>query len=62
MDRGLDIQGIKVFSLYDRIIDPLNREDIDINLLINKPNVNQTILNQLRSFSIKYLKKNLGLF
>ena len=52
----------KVFSLYDRIIDPLNRENIDINLLINKPNVNQTVLNQLRSFSIKYLKKNLGLF
>ena len=52
----------KVFSLYDRIIDPLKRANIDINLLINKPNVNQTLLNQLRSFSINYLKKNLGLF
>ena len=52
----------EVFSLYDRIIDPLSRRNIDINLLINKPNVNQTILNQLRSLSINYLKKNLGLF
>ena len=52
----------EVFSLYDRIIDPLKRANIDINLLINKPNVNQTLLNQLRSFSINYLKKNLGLF
>ena len=52
----------ETFNLYDRIIDPLSRRNIDINLLINKPNVNQTILNQLRSLSINYLKKNLDLF
>ena len=52
----------ETFNLYDRIIDPLSRRNIDINLLINKPNVNQTILNQLRNLSINYLKKNLDLF
>ena len=51
-----------VFSLNNRIIDPLNPANIDINLLIKEPNVNQTLLNQLRNISIKYLKKNLGLF
>ena len=61
-DKGRFDSLKEVFSLYDRIIDPLKRANIDINLLINKTNVNQTLLNQLRSFSINYLKKNLGLF
>ena len=51
-----------VFNLNNRIIEPLNQTNIDINLLIKQPNVNQTLLNQLRNFSINYLKKNLGLF
>ena len=51
-----------VFNLYNRIIDPLNQTNIDINLLIKQPNVNQTLLSQLRNISINYLKKNLGLF
>jgi len=51
-----------VFSLYNRIIDPLNQSYVDSNLLIKKPNINQTLLNQLRNISINYLKKNLGLF
>jgi len=50
-----------VFNLYNRIIDPLNQTNIDINLLIKQPNVNQTWLNHLRNISINYLKKNLGL-
>ena len=40
----------------------MNQTNIDINLLIKEPNVNQTLLNQLKNISIKYLKKNLGLF
>ena len=51
----------EVFNLYNRIIDPLNQTNIDINLLIKQPNVNQTWLNHLRNISINYLKKNLGL-
>ena len=51
-----------VFRLYNRIIDPLNITNIDINLLIKEPNINQTLMNQLRNISINYLKKNLGLF
>ena len=51
-----------VFNLYNRIIYPLNQTNIDKNLLIKKPNVNQTLLNQLRNLSINYLKKNLDLF
>ena len=51
----------EVFNLNDRIIEPLYRANIDINLLINEPNVNQAILNKLKSYSINYLKKNLGL-
>ena len=51
----------EVFKLYNRIIEPIYRTNIDINLLIDEPNVNQTLLNKLRTFSINYLKKNLGL-
>ena len=47
----------EVFKLYNRIIEPIYRTNIDINLLIDEPNVNQTLLNKLRTFSINYLKK-----
>ena len=39
----------------------MNQTNIDINLLIKEPNVNQTLMNQLKSISINYLKKNLDL-
>ena len=51
----------KVFKLDNRIIIPSNNLTINFNLLINKPNINQTLLNQLRDFSIHYLKKNLDI-
>ena len=51
----------KIFKLDNRIIIPSNNLTINFNLLINKPNVNQTLLNQLRDFSIHYLRKNLDI-
>ena len=51
----------KIFQLDKRIITLSKKISININLLINKPNVNQTLLNKLRDFSIDYLKKNLDI-
>ena len=51
----------KVFKLDERIIIPSENTSINFNLLINKPKVNQTLFNQLRDFSIDYLKKNLDI-
>ena len=51
----------EVFNLDNRIIDLSKKIKININLLVNKPNINQTLLNQLRNFSINYLKKNLDI-
>ena len=47
----------EVFNLNNRIIYHLNQSNIDINLLIKQPNINQTLLNHLRNISINYLKK-----
>ena len=52
----------EIFHLNNRIIYPSKNLKININLLIKKPNINQTLLAQLRKFSIDYLKKNLDLF
>lgn len=52
----------EVFKLEDRIFIPTEIAKINLNLLKNKPNINQTLLNQLRNFSINYLKKNLDIF
>ena len=51
----------EVFNLKNRIIDPLKNINPDINLLLEPLNINQTVLNELRTFSINYLKKNLGI-
>ena len=51
----------EVFHLEKRIIDISMNNNLDINLLKEKPNVNKTLLNQLRAFSINYLKRNLDL-
>ena len=51
----------EIFHLNNRIIYPSKNLKININLLIKKPNINQTLLAQLRKFSIDYLKKNLDL-
>lgn len=51
----------EVFNLKNRIIESSNYSNININLLIEPLNINKTLLNELKIFSIKYLKKNLGL-
>jgi len=51
----------KVFKLENRIFMPSENITINYNLLINKPKINQTLINQLRNFSINYLKKNLDI-
>ena len=51
----------EVFHLENRIIDPFKNQNIDVNLLIEKPIINKTLYNQIRSFSINYLKRNLDL-
>ena len=52
----------EIFNLEKRIIDISINNNIDINLLLEKPNINKILLKQLRSFSINYLKKNLEIF
>ena len=52
---------IEVFNLNNRIIDLSKNIKININLLKNKPNINRTLLNHLRNFSLNYLKKNLDI-
>ena len=51
----------EVFQLENRIIDISMHNSLDINLLIEKPNINKTLLRRLRTFSINYLKRNLDL-
>jgi len=51
----------EVFNLGNRIIEPSSYSKIDINLLLQPPNINQTLLNEIKKFSIHYLKKNLDM-
>ena len=51
----------EVFHLRNRIIEPFRYAKIDINLLLEPPNINQTLFNEIRNFSINYLKKNLDM-
>lgn len=51
----------EVFHLTNRIIEPFRYAKIDINLLLEPPNINQTLFNEIRNFSINYLKKNLDM-
>ena len=52
----------EVFGLEKRIIDPFNFSSFTkINLLSEPLNINQTLINEFKIFSINYLKKNLGL-
>ena len=46
------------FKLDDRIIE--NGQEINRNLLLEPLNINWTYVNELRNFSINYLKKNVG--
>ena len=51
----------EVFNLGKRIIDTSINNNIDINLLSEKPRINKALLTQFSIFSINYLKKNLDL-
>ena len=47
------------FHLEDRIIEPSSLRNININLLKESLNINQSKYKELKDFSINYLKKNL---
>ena len=51
----------EAFNMENRIIYPSNRNNVDINLLLQPPNVKEKLFNELQTFSINYLKKDLGL-
>ena len=51
----------EVFNLKNRIIEDFSYENININLLNESLNINQTLLKELKDFSINYLKQNLDL-
>ena len=52
----------EIFNLEKRIIEPSGYSNININLLLEPLNINQTIFNKYKAFSINYLKYNLDLF
>ena len=51
----------EAFNIRNRIIERSGYNDININLLIEPLNINETALNELKAFSIHYLKHNLDL-
>ena len=51
----------KIFNLENRILEPENYSNININLLLKPLNINKTIFNKLKYSSINYLKKNLNI-
>ncbi len=52
----------ETFKLKNRIVFPMKSENIDMDLLIKKPLINQTEFAQLKEKSLNYLKKNLDIF
>lgn len=51
----------EVFHLENRIIESSNCSNININLLIEFPNINKNLIKELKKLSLKFLKKNLDL-
>lgn len=51
----------EVFNLENRILESTNFENVNMNLLNESLNINQTLLESLKNFSINYLKRNLDL-
>ena len=51
----------KTLKLENRIIEPDNFSNINVNLLIEPLNINRTKFNKLKKFSINYLKQNLDI-
>ena len=61
--RGIDrfISLIETFNLRERIVFLKNATKVNISLLEEPLNINQSLLNNLKNFSINYLEKNLGI-
>ena len=51
----------EVFNLEKRIIDLSSFNNSIIDILLKPLDINQTLLEELKTFSINYLKKNLGI-
>ena len=51
----------EIFNLNNRIIEPNEYFNINISILLEPLYINQTKLNELKIFSINYLKKNLNI-
>ena len=51
----------ELFSLDNRIIEPSSYSNIDINLLIEPLNIDKSKFNEMKKFSLNYLKRNLGI-
>ena len=52
----------ETFNLGKRILFPKKNSKPDINLLTKPLNINKRLFNKLKKFSIKYLKRNLGIY
>ena len=50
----------EIFNLENRILD-INALNPNINLLLKPLNINRTLLNELKKYSINYIKKNLNI-
>ena len=50
----------EIFNLENRILD-INVLNPNINLLLKPLNINRTLLNELKKYSINYIKKNLNI-
>ena len=51
----------ELFSLDNRIIEPSSYSNININLLIEPLNIDQYKFNEMKKFSLNYLKRNLDM-
>ena len=51
----------ELFSLNDRIIEPSSFSNVNINLLIEPLKIDQSKFNEMKKFSLNYLKRNLDM-
>ena len=51
----------ELFSLNDRIIEPSSFSNVNINLLIEPLKIDKSKFNEMKKFSLNYLKRNLDM-
>lgn len=51
----------EVFNLKNRIVDSLKNAFVNIDILLEPLYINKTLVDELKTFSINYIKKNLDL-